>query len=255
MAGKTILVIPDSHATPGFNNRRFDWLGKLIVDIKPDVVVDIGDMFDMPSLSSYESGAKKAADGQRYAADIAVGLDAQDRLKHPLRVAKRKLPRFVRCLGNHEYRIIKALDVDPTLRGTIGLEDLESNYFGWEEHGFLERVTIEGIQFSHYFPNGIMGRPISGESAAKRLIHQNMVSCVQGHSHLFDYAVRSSVSGQRSIGVVVGCYVEETLPWASAMSYLWNSGIVILSNVSNGSGDLTHISISSLRETYGGSDV
>lgn len=251
MTGKNIVIIPDSHAVPGHDNRRFDWLGRFIADIKPDIVVDIGDMFDMPSLSAYEGAAKKAVDGRTYAADIGAGLEAQDRIKQPLRLAKRRLPRFVRCLGNHENRISKALAADPTLRGTVGLEDLQSEYFGWEEYPFLERVELEGIQFCHYFPSGVMGRPIAGENAAKGLIHKNMTSCVQGHSHLFDYAVRSSTTGKRSFGLVVGCYVEETLDWADATSYLWHSGVVLLSNVDSGYGDLTHIGLKTLQQSYG----
>jgi len=248
--GKTILILPDSHTVPGHNNRRFDWFGKLILDIRPDIVVDIGDFFDMPSLSSYESASKKVLDGRSYAKDIAAGIDAQERIKHPLRISKRKLPRFIRCLGNHENRITKALLADPMLMGTVGLEDLESDYFGWEEYSFLDRVTIENIQFTHYFPSGIMGRPISGENVAKQLIHKNMCSCVQGHSHLLDFATRASVSGGKTLGLVVGCYVEETLAWADPVSYLWNPGICILSNVSHGSGDFAHISLKSLRDTY-----
>ena len=52
------LVVPDIHAHPDHNNDRADWLGKLILDIKPDVVVNIGDMWDMPSMSSYDKGTK-----------------------------------------------------------------------------------------------------------------------------------------------------------------------------------------------------
>jgi hypothetical protein len=134
----THLVIPDSHAVPGFSNRRYDWLGHLINDIKPDVVIDIGDWFDMPSLNSYDKSAKKAYEGRKYAKDVEVGVEAQDRLLTIIRRAKRKMPRFVRCLGNHEYRIIKAIESDPVLEGTIGLSDLQSKEYLWEELPFQQ---------------------------------------------------------------------------------------------------------------------
>ena len=37
--GKTHLVIPDAHVEPGINNDRFLWLGKMILHIRPDVVI------------------------------------------------------------------------------------------------------------------------------------------------------------------------------------------------------------------------
>ena len=51
--GKRHLIIGDSHAHPDFNNERFTWLGKLIHDSRPDVVVNIGDMADMASLCAH----------------------------------------------------------------------------------------------------------------------------------------------------------------------------------------------------------
>ena len=48
------LVIPDSHAMPTHNNDRYEWLGKFIFDIRPDVVIDIGDSADMESLCSWD---------------------------------------------------------------------------------------------------------------------------------------------------------------------------------------------------------
>ena len=41
---RTHLVIPDGHAHPDFHNKRAEWLGALIADVKPDVVINIGDV-------------------------------------------------------------------------------------------------------------------------------------------------------------------------------------------------------------------
>ena len=65
----THLVIPDQHAHPDNNNDRFEWLGKLIVDLKPDVVINLGDMADMPSLCTYDKGTK-GFEGRRYKQDV-----------------------------------------------------------------------------------------------------------------------------------------------------------------------------------------
>ena len=62
---KTHLIIPDSHAHPDYKNDRYDWLGKLILDLKPDVLVNIGDTADMASLSAYDKG-KASFHGRNY---------------------------------------------------------------------------------------------------------------------------------------------------------------------------------------------
>jgi hypothetical protein len=72
--GKTHLVVPDQHAAPGFHNDRADWLGQLIKDIKPDVLINIGDAADMSSLSSYDKG-KAQFHGRNYEKDINAHLD------------------------------------------------------------------------------------------------------------------------------------------------------------------------------------
>ena len=89
------LVVPDSHAHPDYSNERYDWLAELILDIKPDVVIDIGDWFDMPSLCSYDRGTK-GFEGRRYQKDIAAGIEAQDRMLTRLRKQKKKLPRSLK---------------------------------------------------------------------------------------------------------------------------------------------------------------
>ena len=80
---KTHLIIPDSHAHPDYNNNRYDWIGKLILDLKPDVLINIGDTADMPSLSAYDKG-KASFHGRNYEKDINAHLDAQERMWGPI---------------------------------------------------------------------------------------------------------------------------------------------------------------------------
>lgn len=245
--GKTHLVIPDSHAHPDYHNERYSWLSKLIADVKPDVVVDIGDFWDMPSLCSYDKGTR-SFEGRRYRKDIDAGLEANDRLITPLRKRKKKLPRLVRCLGNHEERIVRAIDKDPVLEGTIGLEDLQSDYFGWEEHNFKEVVNIDGINYSHYFVSGVMGRPIT---SARALLNRQRASCTMGHTHTFEYETGSNVEGRRSHALFCGVFQDYDPSFADATSYLWRRGVAIKHSVDNGNYDIEWVSLDRLREIYG----
>ena len=49
---KTHIVVPDPHADPRYSNDRADWIGQLIKDVKPEVVVNLGDAADMSSIST-----------------------------------------------------------------------------------------------------------------------------------------------------------------------------------------------------------
>ena len=63
------MIIPDTQVKRGVDLSYLEWIGKYIVDKKPDVIVQIGDFADMPSLSSYDVG-KKSFEGRRYKDDI-----------------------------------------------------------------------------------------------------------------------------------------------------------------------------------------
>lgn len=244
----THLIIPDSHADPDHNLDRYTWLGNLIVDIKPDVVVDIGDWFDMASLCSYDKG-QKSFEGRRYSRDIAAGVEAQDRLLGPLRRAKRKLPRFVRCLGNHEERILRAINGDPVLEGTIGLNDLQSKEYGWEQYDYKDVVEIDGVHYSHVFISGVKGLPVT---SANLLLSKHHTSCTMGHVHTFDYSIQRRTGGEHIHGLFCGVYQDYAAGYAGPANELWRPGVVIKRGVEAGNYDLEWISMNRIRDAYGG---
>lgn len=81
------LVVPDPHAHPDYSNKRFEYLGKLIVDLKPDKVICLGDFADLPSLCSYDKGTA-GFEGRRYKDDVASVIDAQEKMLFAIRKAK-----------------------------------------------------------------------------------------------------------------------------------------------------------------------
>jgi len=247
---KTHLVIPDSHAHPQYNNNRYDLLGKLVAELKPDVIVDVGDWWDMPSLCTYDKG-KRGFENNRYHKDIAAGVEAQDRLLNPLRKLKRKTPRKIRCLGNHEHRINRVLDLDPILDGTISTRDFQSKEYGFEEYPFLEIVEVDGIQYSHYFASGVMGRPIGGVNLGASILSKQFQSATQGHTHMFDHAVRVRGDGRRVHGLSCGVFQDYVPDFAKASARYWSSGVVIKRGVSNGDYDIEWVSMRRLKEIYG----
>lgn len=250
---KVHLVIPDQHAHPDYGNERADWLARLIIDIKPDVVVNIGDAADMPSLSSYDKG-KRSFHGKSYAKDIQAHQEFQDRLWAPVKARKKRMPYSVIFEGNHEHRVEKALDLSPELEGTIGFKDyLFNDYYdqvirySGSTPGVVE---IDNIEYAHYFISGTMGRPAGGIHPAYTLISKRHKSSTCGHLHTADFCMHAAGSGGRIMASVVGCYQDYDSDWAGESNRLWWRGVLIKRNVENGQYDPQWISIDALRKEY-----
>lgn len=107
----THLLIPDTQCKPDEDMSYLSWVGKYIVDKKPEVIVHIGDHADMPSLSSYDKG-KKSAEGRRVYHDIDAAIEGMNVLLKPLwELQQQELseygevrykPKMVLTMGNHE---------------------------------------------------------------------------------------------------------------------------------------------------------
>ena len=250
----TYLIIPDQHAVPYHNNDRADWLASLMIDLKPDVVVNMGDAADMESLSSYDKG-KRSFHGKSYKKDIDAHLDFQERLWEPVKRTKKKMPYRVVLEGNHENRIERALDLSPEMQGVIGFEDFRFDDYYNEviryDGGLPGIYKRDGILFAHFFPTGVSGRPIGGERPAHMLLAKNGCSSVAAHSHTLDFATRRTVADETLNGLVVGCFQDYINPWAGPIGKFWQSGVAILRGVENGRFDFQWVSLKSLKEIYG----
>ncbi len=257
MSTKTHLVIPDPHTHPDYDNERFDWVGKLIKDIKPDVVINLGDHWDFNSLSAYEFG-RKAFEGRNYGRDIDAGHDAHERMFGPIRKSKRKQPRRVWLEGNHEHRLAKAINLQPELEGDrfgISYNDLDLrrwyNDAVFYNGGTPGTIEIGGIHYAHYFVSGVMGRPIGGEHPAYSLLSKQFRSCTAGHLHCLDLCRRTTVDGLPLIGLLAGCFQDYEVEWAGEVNKLWWSGVIIKRNVEEGNYDPQFVSTQQLRREYG----
>jgi hypothetical protein len=254
--GPKILVIPDSHAKVGVQNHRYEWLGRMVTDLKPDYIVDIGDWFDMHSLNGYDKPGSKSFRGASYWRDIEVGLDARLRFQNQIDIYNRGRkkdsrysPELIFCVGNHENRINKFVEEEPRFEGIISLDDLKSKELGWEQIPFLDVKEIEGCSFSHYFTSGVMGRPISGLHQASSLLTKRFQTCIQGHTHTYDHSVKSTAT-KHIHGLVVGCYFEHKEPWAGPANLMWRRGVCVLNDVRNGDFDLEFWGIDRIKAKY-----
>jgi hypothetical protein len=250
-----ILVIPDCQVKEGVPLDHLTWAGKAIVEYRPDVVVNIGDFADMPSLSTHDVKGSKYFEGLRYKKDIEVTKEAMKMLLAPLKdlQAKQKKnkekvykPRMVLTLGNHENRIDRAVNNNPTLEGLISTKDLEYEK-DWEVHGFLRPVFISGVGFSHYWPVGAMGRPAGTAGAIINKLH---MSCVAGHQQGKQIAYGKRADGKPICAIIAGSYYLHDEDYMDKLSNRHWRGLLVMNEVQDGHFDEMFLSIEYLERKY-----
>ena len=251
------LVIPDTQVKPNSPTDHLRWAGLYAAEKKPDVIVHIGDHFDMPSLSSWDVG-KKSFEGRRYRDDIEAGIHAMEVFLQPIRDEQQRLkvnkhkqwrPRMVFTLGNHENRIERAIESDPKLDGLIGYKDLQLEEMGWEVYDFLDVVIIDQIAYAHYFTSGIMGRPVS---SARNMLSKKMMSCIMGHVQDRDIAYGRRADGTNILGLFSGIYYQHDEDYLTPQTNSSWRGIWMLNEVANGGCDELPVSMNYLRNKYQG---
>lgn len=261
--GRTHLVIGDSHAHPDYKNWRYEWLGRMIVDLKPDVVVDMGDWWDMNSLLFFDRGVRgtRQLEGMRFALDCEAGIDAMERVRHQLDeynrgVPKRRAyrPEMYRVLGNHEERIRRVIEWEPRFEGILSYDDLESREFGWTMAEPGEPLVVDGVSYVHYpFNTNSFFLPIYLCANAIRAPRSIVAarSSVFGHSHRRDYHETTGPQG-RIQSLNAGCYFDYEHTWLpKSEQRRWWAGLVVLRNVRGGNFDHEWVSMHEVRRRYG----
>lgn len=259
MTSKTpmrILVIPDCQVKEGVPLEHLSWAGQAICDYRPDVVVNIGDFADMPSLSTHDLKGSKYFEGLRYKKDIEVAKMAMKKLLKPLRDLQAKQrknkekvykPRMLLTLGNHENRIDRAINNNPTLDGLISVEDLEYAK-DWEVYPFLHPVFVNGVGFNHYWPVGVMGRP-AGSAAA--IINKLHMSCVAGHQQGKQVAYGKRADGKPICAIIAGSFYLHDESYMDRLSNRHWRGLLVMNEVNDGHFDELFLSIEYLERKYG----
>lgn len=246
------LIIPDGQHKPGNDITHVEWAAQAIVDYTPDVIVVIGDWWDMPSLSTHDAPGSREAEGRRVKPDIDAGNKAWERLVAPMNAVRAKKgnkwnPECHFLFGNHEDRLTRAIFRDPKWEGLLSLDAFKTP--GFMRHNFLDIVEIDGIKYCHYFPNPFSGRPIGG-TIPNRLNHVGS-SFVQGHQQGFQYGVKQYPDHVKH-GLVCGRFYMQNEHYRAqdVQRSEWN-GICVLNGVLDGDYDLMPLRMDYLQKRYG----
>lgn len=258
--GAKVLVIPDTQVEPGIPLSHFSWLGRYIADKGPDLVVHLGDHWDMPSLSVYESPVRKAARGVLKKSDIVSGNNAFELLEEELSKAKFQPRRKVLLEGNHdgfadEGRLGRYLLDHPEDEGLIHRDMFADSWLGWDRIPFLETFEFEDIVFCHLFPFNAQGRISAqglrmGATSAKVQTQALMASTVAGHRPGLDQYIH--YTPQRTYrGIIAGSFYQHSPAFLGPSRY-WR-GVLMLHDVRRSNPnhfDVMEVSLEFLRRKY-----
>lgn len=248
------FIIPDAQVQPGSPTDHLEWIGRAVVEYQPDVLVCLGDFADMHSLSSYKTAIE--GEGTRYWSDIVAAQEAMKILLDPVRkrwgrnIDRAGAPRMVMLLGNHEYRIQRAVDSQPVFDKMIGMNNLP--YEDWEVFDFLEQVTIDGVTYSHYFQQPGTSRAVAGmiETRVKNIGYP----FVQGHQQGLKTGMISRNNGELIRGIVAGsCYLHDEGYMGQTNAGHWR-GCLVLNDVHHGQFDTMELSMDYLCRRWGTGD-
>lgn len=228
---KRHFVIPDRQARPGVPLDHNRWLGQAIADYRPDVLIDLGDNADFPSVSTHSAPGSLDKEGLRLSRDIEAAQEADRMLfKH---MGDFRPKQMIRLRGNHEDRLDRYLRANPVLQGIIGLHLLHDDE--WEivpfENGAPGVRVVDGLSYAHYFANPNTGKPIGGTATYK--LAQIGSPFVQGHVQGYDIGTRQYATGRVVRGIVAGsCYLHDE-PYKGAAN-AHDRCAVVLNEVRNG---------------------
>lgn len=249
-ATKTHIVIPDCQVKPGVDISYLTKIGRYIAKKKPDVIICIGDFADMESLSSYDKG-KKSFEGRRYRKDVDSAIEGMKNLMTPIQKAMKKdklwKPEFYLTLGNHEERILRCINDDSKLDGTIGMHDLQYEKFGWNVIEYLKPIIVDGVAYCHYFTSGVMNKPVN---SAKALVAKKHQTCVMGHQQHWDLHRDVRADGTAIIGLMVGSCYSHDEDYLGPQGNTYSRQIWVLHEVENGSFLPKPVSLDYLEKNY-----
>ena len=247
----TIFVIGDTQCKPDVNLEYMHWIGSYIARKKPDIIVHIGDHYDMPSLSSYDKG-QLSAEGRRVKSDIEAGDKGLEIIESYIKSVEGYNPRKVVTLGNHEERIDRFVSYNPEFEGFLGTDKLAFSTYGWEVSPFLKPISICGINFVHYLANPMTGKPFGGTALSR--LKTVGESYVMGHQQVFDYAERPlQLSGRKQLGIVVGAAYEHDEGYKGYQGNHHFRGCVMLYECYDGYALHKNITLQHMKELYEGS--
>jgi predicted phosphodiesterase len=188
-ATRKIALIPDIHA-PRHDRKAWKLAMKALTAWSPDVVIQLGDLIDLASVSTYAKDPRRTMSLQQ---EIEVARDVVDD------IAGIGAPLTVVTLGNHSvraesYLIKNAPDFLPyfEISKVLGMQRP-----GWTVVPYKQTYTIGELRVTHD-----VGR--AGVQAARQSVLDVGDNIVFGHTHRMQVHYQGTQAGKRHVGATLG---------------------------------------------------
>jgi len=249
--------IPDTQCRPGVPTSHLGAISRYLLEKRPDVWIHAGDNWDMPSLSSYDTGAQKGFEQLDFDAEIEAGnaaltlIDSETdkwNSSHPRR--KQYKPRKIITLGNHENRIERAAQDTPWLRSTM-LSGL--NFRQWKPVPFLKPIVVHGIAYCHFFcrsADGKVKQTRRGQANARLQVQREGMSCTAGHQQGLDVHIQPTGDGARRRGLICGSFYAHDEDYMSPQGQNHWRGMIMKHEVHQGDYALLEVPLDYLLRAY-----
>lgn len=241
------FIIPDTQVKPGINTDHLEAAGNYIAAKKPDVIIHLGDHWDMQSLSSYDKGTIKA-EGVRYQNDIDAGVEAMERMMYPISKVKGYKPKKFFLFGNHEQRIQRHVEANPSLAGKLSYDDFKLSTWKFTVVDYLKPLRLDGIYYCHYFYNPNTGKPYTG-TASTRLSNLGF-SFTMGHQQGKDIAEKHLANGKTIRGLIAGSFYQHNEDYKGPQGNHHWRGCIMKHEVKDGNYGLMEISLQYLLKEW-----
>ena len=225
-------IIGDVHCDPNHDSdlQRLTDVGTYFASLDLDAVVQIGDWYDMPSITEHRG--KLEREGDRYDRDIECGNQGLAQFMRGFKKRKKKKPDFYFIEGNHEYRIQRYVQQHPSMAGKLGRHEFDFERHGWRVATYGRYASIGGFWFTHCVI-GKAGRAVAlGPTFQKR-----GVSLVVGHSHELQHLVLPR-QDKLSHGIDVGCFTQKGYSvaedWSAPNQHTTWRGVHVMTGVEDG---------------------
>jgi len=250
--------IPDLQLKKGVKMDHITGAGHYIAEHLDvgDSLILAGDVYDMPSLSSYDNRGDVGWEHKNVIEDLQAGNRGLQMLHSAVEDVHPGLwegLRKVVTMGNHEDRLRRVRELARYRRFKALLSD---DMFEFKIHGFKvvpyqKFITINGIIYCHNFVNplSLTGGIIGGTVHNK--LNKLKCSFTMGHQQGLDLGMQYIATGKRIRGLVAGSFYQHDEDYMGPQKNTqhWR-GMIIKHEVHAGDYDLLELSLDYILERW-----
>lgn len=225
MSTKRTLIIPDTQY-PFTDMEQFHRVLKFAQDWQPHEIIHIGDLLDMPAVSTYETPAEAVGTTRRHIEECRTEI------LQPLRDVVGRRGDIGITFGNHDDRLQRYLTrnagevadwPEVQLESLLELPELRIDWVQWKDYRKVapELIATHGHRVSQY----------SAYTARK---HTDLYGCsvVHGHTHRLGTYYFTDLGGTR-VGIEAGTLCDPQALFDAGIHYAgrhpnWQQGFVII---------------------------